>query len=71
MKMTISERLGGNKIDVREFSEYEGREILVEFPDPHVEMTLDLEEATRLNCLLSSAIQNICYIREESKRRGN
>ena len=70
MKMTILEgRI--EKMDVRDYPECEGEEIRIEFPDPHVEMILDLGEATKLSCLLGNAIQDICYVREESKRHGN
>jgi len=57
--MTVLERSVRNRIDVIVFPECDGGEIEVDFPNPHVEMILDLEEAERLVIMVASGIQEV------------
>ena len=48
-----------DRIDVESYPQCEGGEILVIFPDPHVEITLNLEEAERMAIFVANGIQEV------------
>jgi len=64
MRMTVLEKGVRDKIDVNGYPDCEGGEIVVNFPNPHVEVTLDLQEAENTAVLIMTTIQEVKLARE-------